>query len=119
MGRNQKGYHQKIKIKKKVVGYTSLLNEKAHDEFIEAIEWYELRQKGLGARFMECVERRVHQISVNPEYYGKKKGNYREAKVESFPYKIVYEFFKSKQLIHIAAIYHGKRNPKRKYRRMK
>lgn len=101
------------------MSYTFLLNEKAHDEFIEAVEWYELRQTGLGFRFMESVEKRLHQISEHPEYFGKKKGNFREAKVESFPYKIVYEFFNRNQLIHIAAIYHSKRNPKRKYRRMK
>jgi plasmid stabilization system protein ParE len=101
------------------VVYTYLLNEMAHDEFIAAGEWYESKQTGLGVRFMECVERRLLQISEHPEFYGKKKGNYREAKVENFPYNIVYEFFKRKQLIHIAAIYHSKRNPIRKYRKMK
>jgi hypothetical protein len=49
----------------------------------------------------------------------RQRSNFREAKVENFPYMIVYEFFKQKQMIHIAAIYHNKRNPKGKYRRLK
>jgi plasmid stabilization system protein ParE len=101
------------------MAYALILNEEAHKEYIEAYEWYELRQGGLGNRFMMCVEKRLHQISEHPEYYSIRKGNYREVKVQNFPYMIVYEFFKRKQLIHIAAIYHGKRNPRRKYRKMK
>jgi plasmid stabilization system protein ParE len=95
------------------------LHEKAHHEYIEAYVWYELKQTGLGERFMSSVEKKLQQIVEHPEHYGKRNGNYREAKVENFPFMIVYEFFKSKQLIHIAAIYHGKRNPKLKYRTLK
>ena len=68
---------------------------------------------------MKSVEKRLQQIGEHPEYYSKKQNtNFREVKVESFPYMIVYEFFKRKQLIHIAAIYHSKRNPKKKYRKL-
>jgi plasmid stabilization system protein ParE len=101
------------------MGYTYRLNQQAHDEYIAAFEWYELKQDGLGERFMDCVEKRLKQIVAHPEYYSKRQGNYREAKVENFPYMIVYEFFKTKQLLHIAAIYHSKRNPKKKYRKLK
>ena len=96
------------------------LHEQAYEEYIEAYEWYEQKQKGLGDRFMNSVEKKLQQINEHPEYFGKRQNsNFREAKVENFPYMIVYEFFNRKQLIHIAAIYHSKRNPKRKYRRLK
>jgi plasmid stabilization system protein ParE len=102
------------------MAYTYRLHEQAHEEYIEAYSWYEEKQRGLGARFMNSVEKRLQQISEYPEYFGKRqRSNFREAKVENFPYMIVYEFFKQKQMIHIAAIYHNKRNPKRKYRRLK
>lgn len=69
---------------------------------------------------MNSVEKKLQQISEHPEYYSKKQSsNFRESKVENFPYMIVYEFFKRKELIHIAAIYHRKRAPKRKYRKIK
>ncbi len=99
--------------------YPYLLHEKAHEEYIEAYEWYEEKQKGLGDRFMNQVERKLYQISEHPEYYGKRQNNYREAKVENFPFVIVYEFLGKKKLIHISAIYHSKRNPKKKYRRIR
>ena len=95
------------------------LHEKAYEEYIDAYDWYELRSTGLGDRFMNCVEKRIGFISVNPEYYSRKHGNFREAKVEDFPYMIVYEFFRNKKTIHISSIYHSKRNPKGKYRRKK
>lgn len=99
--------------------YSYRVHELAYKEYIDAYEWYEDKSDGLGSRFMNAVEKRLKQIAEHPEYYSKKRGNFREAKVEDFPYKIVYEFFKSNQLVHVSAIYHDKRNPKRKYRRMK
>ena len=101
------------------MAYDLRLHEKAYKEYIAAYEWYEMCRQGLGDRFMKCVEERLHQINEHPEYFGKRQGNYRAVKVQHFPYLIVYEFFKKKELIHIAAIYHGKRNPKRKFRKLK
>ncbi|MEJ7822346.1 MAG: type II toxin-antitoxin system RelE/ParE family toxin [Chitinophagaceae bacterium] len=97
--------------------YAYRLHEQAHEEYINAYCWYEIKQKGLGERFMKCVEKRLNQISEHPEYYSKIQGKYRAVKVENFPYTIIYEFFRQKQFIHIAAIYHTKRNPKSKFRR--
>ena len=101
------------------MAYQYRIHELAHIEYIGAHKWYELKQAGLGTRFMSCVERRLQQISEHPEYFSKKQDNYRIAKVENFPYYIVYEFFKRKQFIHIAAIYHGRRHPKRKFRKLR
>jgi len=102
------------------MAYPYRLHEQAYKEYIEAFGWYEQRKEGLGDKFMDSVEKRLQQISKHPEYYGKKQNsNFREVKVENFPYMIVYEFLKQKGLIHIAAIYHSKRNPGRKYRRLK
>lgn len=54
--------------------YPYRLHQHAHHEYIEAYEWYELRKEGLGVRFMECVEKRLKQISDYPERYNKKHG---------------------------------------------
>jgi len=99
--------------------YPYFLHERAHEEYIGAYEWYEVKSNGLGNKFMKSVEKKLQQIAEHPEYYNKRHGNFREAKIENFPYMVVFEFYKNKQLIHISAIYHSKRNPKRKYRRKK
>lgn len=101
------------------MAYLFKLNQQAYQEYIKAYEWYELKQKGLGAKFMYAIEKRLNQILQHPEYYSKQYKNYREVKVENFPYMIVYEIFNLKQIIHIAAIHHSKRNPKQKYRMLK
>lgn len=93
-------------------------HQKAHFEFIESYRWYELKQKGLGDRFMNCVEERLTRISQQPELYPKKHRNLREIKVRNFPYSIVYEYFEKLNVILIVAVYHNKRNPKRKYRKL-
>jgi len=102
------------------MSYPLKFNEEAHNEFIDAYYWYEFARERLGDRFMNCVEKRLQQISEHPQHYGSKENpRYREIKVENFPYTIVYEFFPRKKIIHIAAIYHSSRNPKKKYRRLK
>ncbi len=101
------------------MAYPYSLHALAHEEYLNAYEWYELKQEGLGERFMQSVEKTLEQISAHPEYYNKRKANYRAAKVKGFPYTIVFEFFPRKQFIHIAAVYHGKRNPAKKFRRIK
>ena len=93
-------------------------NQFAYEEYILAFEWYELQSEGLGEKFMKQVEKKLFHISIHPYNYSKRKSNFREAKVEQFPYSIIYEYFKNKEIIHIAAIYHHKRNPKMKYRKM-
>ena len=89
----------------------------ARDEHISSAAWYELQQNGLGERYMEAVGKCVEQILKNPEHFSFLKGNYRHVKVEGFPYSVVYEFFPRRKIIHIAAIFHTRREPRKKFRR--
>ena len=93
------------------------LHELAHEEYIAAYEWYELKQMGLGDKFMFSVEQSLIQVSANPEYYSILRGRFRQATVKNFPFVIVYEFFPKPAFIHIASIFHVKRNPTNKYRK--
>ena len=99
------------------MAYKIELSEEAVREYTEAYIWYEEHQQGLGERFTENVEDSLQTIAIHPEYYSIRKYNYREARIKTFPYTIVYEIIKKEKLIHVAAIYHGKRNPIKKYRK--
>ncbi|MDB5087236.1 MAG: Plasmid stabilization system protein [Mucilaginibacter sp.] len=92
--------------------FSYALHEEAYKEYIKAYEWYESQVDDLSARFMNNVEAKLQQIIKQPEYFGKRHANFREAKVRDFPYMIAYEILSDKHIIHIAAIYHIKRNPK-------
>lgn len=93
------------------------IHEQAYHEYIQAYEWYELKQKGLGNKFSAAVEKRLNNISANPEHYSKVRGNFRQALLPGFPFTIVYEFFPRSGTLYIAAIYHTRRKPSGRYRK--
>lgn len=80
--------------------------------------WYEEKQKGLGDRFLKAVREKIEEILENPEVYGS-RGNkkYREARVENFPYSIVYTHNKRKKKIFITAVHHMSKSPRDKFRK--
>ena len=89
----------------------------ADKEFSEAYQWYEERLEGLGSRFIESIGDQLNQITNDPLSHPKKKGSFREAKADSFPYLIIYKVYDKKKTIFISAIYHTSRNPRKKYRK--
>lgn len=96
--------------------YQVIFHPEASIDFIESKVWYELQQEGLGERFSDAVRSTLDLIQNKPELFQKTKNNFREAVTPVFPFTLVYQVKKRKKLIIIAAIYHGKRNPKGKYR---
>src|SRR5215469_10828746 len=98
------------------MAYKLEISEKAGHDYKDAYLWYEEQRQGLGERFIDNVEDCLQTIILHPEYYAIKKDNYREARVKIFPFLIVYEIIKRENLIHVAAIFHCKRNPAQKYR---
>jgi plasmid stabilization system protein ParE len=101
------------------MNYRLEFNAEAENEFRDAYLWYENRQKGLGEKFISCVEACLQTISIHPEFFAIRKRDYREAPVKIFPYLIVYQVLKEEKLIHISAVYHGKRHPAKKFRKRK
>jgi hypothetical protein len=55
---------------------------------------------------------------LHPKAYSS-KGNikFREAKIDFFPYLIVFKIKSRQKQLLIAAIHHTKKNPKKKYRK--
>ena len=45
------------------------LNQQAHEEFMQAYEWYEEKRSGLGIQFLASVEKRLQQISENSRIF--------------------------------------------------
>jgi plasmid stabilization system protein ParE len=99
------------------MSYTIELHPKAVLEIDESYQWYEERSEGLGDRFIDAINKKLNQISVQPEIYSKKKGNLRETKVDTFPFTIIYEVLPKQKIILVTYVFHSKRNPTLKYRR--
>ncbi len=97
--------------------YTIKLLEEADQEFSEAAARYEEQSAGLGARFIGVIQNKLNLIARYPERYPKRKGNFRETPVKTFPYIVVYTVYKKAQVITVSSIFNAKRNPKKKYRK--
>ncbi|MBS1503613.1 MAG: type II toxin-antitoxin system RelE/ParE family toxin [Bacteroidetes bacterium] len=88
---------------------------KAEKEILEAWEWYEEQQIGLGDRFKDEVRKKIQSILNNPFVYPQ-KGKYREAQVDIFPFLIVFKVNRRNDHILILSVFHTSRHPKRKHK---
>ena len=87
-------------------------------DYNDAYFWYESQKEGLGERFLTAVRRKIEEIAEAPEFYSvKTKKGYREAKVDIFPYVIVYKIYKRQKLIFFNSIHHERKHPGKKYRK--
>jgi len=93
------------------------MHTQAIEEYADAYDWYESEQKGLGEKFITAIDAGVDEICNNPEFCSRLRGSYRQASIKKFPFVVVYEFFPRRKLIHIAAIFHTSRNPRKKFRK--
>lgn len=96
--------------------YKAEFVHKARLELLEACEWYEDKQPGLGDRFLKEVFRIVSIIEQNHDRYPERRRYYREALIRVFPYILIYRVNNRKKTIAIVAVFHTRRNPKLKFR---
>lgn len=61
------------------------------------------------------MESTIEKICDNPTRWHNKYKNYFELGLEKYPFKIIYTIDKILKIITIVAIYHQKRNPRKKY----
>ncbi len=97
--------------------YTYSILPDAFQEMLDAWQWYEEIQAGLGDRFREAVGNCIQYILENPYYFEEKAKNYREAKTPVFPFLIVYVVNEEMKHVYITALFHSSRNPKFKFRK--
>ena len=87
-----------------------LFRPEAEDELVEAIDWYEVRSRGLGADLLRCIDACVERIIRQPESYPVVHRETRMAIVRRFPYLILYRI--TDEGISVIAVFHAKRDPK-------
>ena len=81
----------------------------AADDVTEAVEYYEAREPGLGARLRREVESVCGAIIQHPRLWRERPGGYRRVNLPGFPYYVA--FFLREEHILIAAVGHGSRHP--------
>ena len=93
-----------------------IFTQAARVEVIEAEDWYEARQKGLGPHFRDEVAACVLRLQENPHQFPVVLRDVHRARLRKFPYGL---FFRLEiTAIVVIACFHGSRNPKRWERRV-
>jgi mRNA-degrading endonuclease RelE of RelBE toxin-antitoxin system len=92
------------------------LGSRIADDIDDGYGWYEDEQEGLGERFLAAIRNKIKTIELNPEAFGSRANKkFREAKVDHFPYLVVYRLNKRNRIIYITSIHHTKKHPRSKY----
>ncbi|PPD03655.1 MAG: addiction module toxin RelE [Methylobacter sp.] len=77
----------------------------------EAQAWYELQSPGLGEEFIAAIELQLKRLEQAPMLYAEVIPNVRRALLPRFPYGLFYAV--GGNLLHILAVLHNARNPRR------
>jgi len=86
----------------------------AEREATEAACWYEDRQRGLGAEFLETYSHVLQEIEGQPDRFGRletisSSREFRRCLLRRFPYSIVYEILPDEVIV--LAVAHVSRRP--------
>ncbi len=86
----------------------------------DAAAWYESRQAGLGAAFVEEVIRVWDGLEENPLLNSRRHSakNVRWRYPERFPYRIIYEVNRADRIVVVAAVLHAARHDRHWRRRI-
>ncbi|MFC0428553.1 type II toxin-antitoxin system RelE/ParE family toxin [Chryseobacterium scophthalmum] len=92
--------------------YKLILKPEAENDLGEAIEYYQSKRKGLGLKFLKCVQKFFDRITKNPLHYPLKSNQFREAYIQKFPYIIIYEIIENE--IVVFSVFNTYQNPEKK-----
>lgn len=81
----------------------------ARREVTDAHAWYAARSSGLGARFLDEVDRVVGLIAANPEGFPVLHRDLRRARLRRFPYSLFYRV--ALDGCFVVACFHARRDP--------
>ena len=78
-------------------------------EILEAYDWYELQNVGLGAEFLDELDKFYDVLLDNPLVFSYYEAPVRDGKIRRFPYTIAYELIGTTIIIY--SVYMSKKNP--------
>lgn len=89
-------------------------------DMAEAAAWYEARQPGLGAEFVEEIIRVWDALAENPllncRHHATKQIRWRYP--DRFPYRVIYEVLEAERTVVVAAVLHAARHDRHWRRRV-
>jgi toxin ParE1/3/4 len=81
-------------------------------DLAKAADWYDSRQPGLGAEFVEEVIRVLDELADNPLLNCRRHPtkNLRWRYPNRFPYRVIYQVLEAERTVVVAAVLHAARH---------
>jgi plasmid stabilization system protein ParE len=95
--------------------FSYLLTKIAQNDYEVSLEWYLERSSQAAEKFMLAVDDTLELICNNPYRWRNQYKNFYQLTLKKYPFTIIYII--EEAVIIVTAIYHQKRNPKKRYRK--
>ena len=82
------------------------------NDLVQAVDWYNDRQIGLGERFFLKVREQTSKLSTSALLYAVRYDDVRCMRIEKFPYLVHYRLNKQTLTVKVEALFHTSRDPK-------
>lgn len=100
------------------MSYVYILHKYAQNDYETSLQWYEERSEQAADNFIKAINDALVLICENPGRWNNKYKNFHEFKLKKYPFTIIYTIDETDKEIIVSAIYHNKRSPKKKYRKL-
>jgi plasmid stabilization system protein ParE len=98
------------------MSYRYILHDLAQKDYEESLKWYIEKSAHAAQNFIKAVENALQLICEHPERWRNSYKNFHELGIKKYPFTIIYAIEADQQLIIVSAVYHHKRNPKKRFR---
>jgi len=92
--------------------FTVEYNPDFYNDIVEAVDWYNEKQAGLGDRFFRIIKRQTAKLSTSALHLAIKYDDIRCLTMDKFPYLIHYRVNEQTKTVKVEAMFHTSRDPK-------
>ncbi len=100
------------------MSYRIAYQQRAIIEYEIAAAWYKERSIQAAEKFETAVNEKINILRINPKQYRKTYKEFREVRLNKYPFNIVYLVDEIKMMVIISSVFHHKRNSKKKYKKL-
>ena len=97
--------------------YRYVLLDVAQKDYEESLLQYTERSYQAAENFVKAVDYALGLICESPERLRNRFEDFYELNLQKYPFDIIYTFDEVAHLVVVHAVYHHKRDPKKKYKR--
>jgi plasmid stabilization system protein ParE len=100
--------------------FTVIVKQEAHQDTIDAYNYYEEKLTGLGERFLDALQQRYKELSANPTFYSYIDEDplkiLMDVKLEKFSFVVVYEIIENQVVVY--AVHNTYKHPRNKLKKI-